>query len=262
MTTLDEAFAIESVGAGRWTTIAHPLHESITGMFGGWTTAVTLNAVCQTSEAEMVPAAMAINFVGRIDGGTQVALEPVRLGGGKSVEHWRVDVREVDSDRVGASAMVTLAARRPSDGHVQVEMPDSPDPDELEEVHAPSPQGDQTILRMLTGYPWFATGNTSSAHWVKDLSGRPVDHLQVAYIADQLPPRSFAWREEAHPSASLTMSVHFLATPAEIAAIGDDYVLVDADGTRGADSTSGHHARLWSRDGTLLATTDQLALFR
>jgi acyl-CoA thioesterase len=94
------------------------------------------------------------------------------------------------------------------------------------------------------------------------MTGRPVDHIEVAFLSDQLPPRSFYWSDGPRPSATLTMSVYFLATDEEIAAIGDDYILIEAIGTRGARSTSGLQARLWSRRGELLATAEQLAWFR
>jgi acyl-CoA thioesterase len=261
MPMLAEALTVEAVGDGRWATVAHPHQQSISGMFGGWTTAVALNAVCQASGAEMTPGALSINFVAMIEGGTTVELLPQRLGGGRSVEHWRIDLVD-GTGTVSATANVALVNRRRSDGHVHPDMPKPPDPNELETTHAPPPQGDQTMIRPVKGYPWFARGDTASSHWVKDVSGRSVDHLQLAYFADQMPPRSFFWREGPHPSASLMMSVHFLATPDELAAVGDDWVFIEVEGTRGADSTSGHHARLWRRDGVLLATTDQLALFR
>jgi hypothetical protein len=58
------------------------------------------------------------------------------------------------------------------------------------------------------------------------------------------------------------MSVYFHATPAELAAVGTDFILNEAIGTRGVESTSGQQARLWSREGSLLATTEQLAWYR
>jgi hypothetical protein len=58
------------------------------------------------------------------------------------------------------------------------------------------------------------------------------------------------------------MSVYFHATDDEVAAVGDDYFLNEATGTRGEHSTSGQQARLWSRDGALLATTEQLCWYR
>lgn len=75
-------------------------------------------------------------------------------------------------------------------------------------------------------------------------------------------PRSFYWAEGPRPSATVTLSVYFHGTPAEIAAVGDGCVLNEAVGTRGATSTSGQFARLWRRDGVLLATTEQLCWFR
>ncbi len=45
-------------------------------------------------------------------------------------------------------------------------------------------------------------------------------------------------------------------------ALGDDDLLSEAFGTRGADSTSEEHLRLWSRQGALLATSEQMAWYR
>ena len=58
------------------------------------------------------------------------------------------------------------------------------------------------------------------------------------------------------------MSVYFHATADEIAAVGDDYILNEATGTRAEHSTSGQQANLWRSDGTLLITTEQLCWYR
>lgn len=89
-----------------------------------------------------------------------------------------------------------------------------------------------------------------------------MDHLLMAYLADQYAPRSFFWGVGVRPSATLTMSVYFLATAEELESVGTDFILNEAVGTRGVQSTSGQQARLWSRDGCLLATTEQLAWYR
>ena len=56
-------------------------------------------------------------------------------------------------------------------------------------------------------------------------------------------------------SATMTLSVYFLATAAELDAVGDGYLLSEAIGTRGADATCGQRARLWSEQRALIATT-------
>jgi hypothetical protein len=77
-----------------------------------------------------------------------------------------------------------------------------------------------------------------------------------------LAPRSWYWNEGPRLSAALALSVYFHATAAELADVGDDDLLSEAFGTRGADSTSEEHLRLWSRQGALLATSEQMAWCR
>jgi len=258
--SVGEAIELRPEAAGRWVAHADRDHESITGMFGGWTSAVVLNAVNRSSESAASPASMTINFIGAIPAGADVAVDVERIGGGRSIQHWRAEVRMVGEEDLDASALVVLAERRTSDPHVELTMPQVPDPATLEQIQAPPPQGLQTEIRAVSGE--FASGSTASSHWQRDASGRPLDHVHLAYLADQYAPRSFYWGVGIRPSATLTMSVYFHATADEISAVGTDYILNEAVGTRGESSTSGQKARLWSRDGTLLATTEQLCWYR
>ncbi len=159
-----------------------------------------------------------------------------------------------------ATALVVLSNRRETDAHLQFEMPAAPAPEGLEQIHAPGPQGEQMEIRQVSGE--WGSGDTRGLLWVRDANGRALDDLQLAYLADQYAPRSFFWGDGMRPSATVTLSVYFHATPAELAAVGTDYVLNEATGTRGVESTSGQQARLWSRDGVLLATTEQLCWYR
>jgi acyl-CoA thioesterase len=260
MADLDHALALRADGTDRWVAFADPDHESISGMFGGWTTAIMLGAVERSAAGTAAPSALTVNFLGPIAPGGDVAVTAQRLGGGRSIEHWRADARLPDRDDILASALVVLADRRPTDGHCQCTMPDAPEPDTLEQLEAPGPQGKQTMIRAIAGE--YASGDTTGALWVRDRSGRALDHLQLAYLADQYAPRSFFWGVGFRPSATLTLSVYFHGTAEEIDAVGDDYLLNEATGTRGEQSTSGQQARLWSRSGALLATTEQLCWYR
>jgi acyl-CoA thioesterase len=260
MADLDDALALREDGPDRWVAFADPDHESISGMFGGWTAAIMLGAVERSAAGTASPSALTVNFLGPIAPGGDVAVTAHRLGGGRSIEHWRTDARLPGHDDVVASALVVLANRRPTEEHCQWTMPAAPEPDTLEQVDAPGAQGRQTMIRKISGE--FASGDSTGAHWVRDRSRRTLDHVQLAYFADQYAPRSFYWGVGFRPSATLTLSVYFLGTADEIAAVGDDYVLNEATGTRGEPSTSGQQARLWSRRGALLATTEQLCWYR
>lgn len=162
-----------------------------------------------------------------------------------------------------ATASAVLAQRRDTDHHMDETMPEAPDPSTIEAIHpAPGSAGERLPIRPIRGFPPHHTGDTRSLGWVRETSGRAIDRLQLVLLADHRPPRSFYWSDGPRPSATLTMSVYLHATDEELAAVGDDDLLSEAFGTRGAQSTSEEHLRLWSRDGTLLATSVQLGWYR
>jgi acyl-CoA thioesterase len=260
MANISEAIELRGDGAGRWLASADADHQSISGMFGGWTAAVALGAVIRSADSDMSPSALTINFVEAIppDAEVEISADPLRQG--RTIQHWRAEVRTAGDGALRASALVVLARRHPTEPHVQPVMPEAPEPTTFEMIHAPPPQGLQTDLRMVHGA--YASGDTRSSHWLKDVAGRPLDHVLLTYLADQYAPRSFFWGSGSRPSATITMSVYFHATVEEIDAVGDDYILNEAVGTRGEGSLSGQQARLWSRSGALLATTEQLAWYR
>ncbi|KAA1419020.1 thioesterase family protein [Nocardioides humilatus] len=238
---------------------ADPDHQSITGMFGGWTAAVALSSVINASTSDARPVSMTINFVGSIAPGSDVELSPTMVGATRSMEHWSVAASCGGETR--AAAMIVLANRRPTEPHVEPTMPSVPAPESLERYFAPGPQGQQSDIRP-TAPVAFGSGDTKSSQWVRDSNGRRLDYPQLAYLADQWAPRSFLWGTGLRPSATLTMSVYFLATEDELDAVGDDYILNEGIGTRGEQSLSGQRAHLWSRNGVLLATTEQLCWYR
>jgi acyl-CoA thioesterase len=260
VSTIGEALTLRPDGDGRWLAHADPDHQSITGMFGGWTAGILLGAVGRAADGPANPSAITVNYLGAIPPGDDVVVTAEHLGGGRSIDHWRAEVRPMSGDAVLATSLVALTQRRASEPHQQLQMPDAPDPAGLERIYAPPPQGLQSEIRLVTGE--YGSGDTRGLMWVRDASGRPLDHLLLAYLADQYAPRSFFWGGGPGPSATISMSVYFHATDDELASVGDDYVLNEGTGTRGEHSTSGQQARLWSRGGALLATTEQLCWYR
>ena len=265
MTAFDEAMALRPLEDGRWQGYADRRHESISGMFGGWTAALSLQAVLRTAGAagsNATPATLAVQFVDRITPGEEVVVAVARMGGGRSLEHWRAEVLPVEGGRVLALAVVAMANRRESDRHVEFSMPEAPDPKSLPDFHAPGAQGQQTEIRPIWGHPPFGRASTSSGAWVRLAEPRPLDHTLLAYLADQYAPRSFFWAGGPRPSATIAMSVYFHATAEDLIAAAADPILSEAIGTRGEQSTSGAQLRMWSRAGALLATSEQLCWFR
>jgi acyl-CoA thioesterase len=260
---LEEALTVKQSSAGQLSVFAPPNYESHNGMFGGWTAAVALRAVMKSSEGNPTPSAITVNFVDKIEPGTDVSIRTRRVGGGRSIVHWQAEFMSQDQREILAFASVELTQRRETDGHTDVLIPEVPDPDTLEAVHpAAGIVGERMLYCPMTGNPPFGRTDTRSTAWVREMSGRRVDQPQLAFLADCRAPRSFFWSDGPRLSATITLSVYFHATDAELAEVGDDYVLSEAFGIRGIQSTSEEHLRIWSRQGALLATSQQLAWYR
>ena len=260
---LENALKLNRTAETIWAAHADPNYESANGMTGGWTTAIALRAVCEDADGNALPAAITINFVDKVEPGTDLRIRTRHVGGGRSVSYWHSEITTLDDQTTLATASVVLAARRDTDGRLEITMPEAPDPATLEATYpAPGPAGTRTTMRPIVGSPPHNQPSTYFSAWVRETSGRRLDHLQLAYLADHRAPRSFFWSDGPRPSATLTLSVYFHATQEELAEVGDDDVLSEAFGTRGAQSTSEEHLRLWSRQGALLATSVQMDLYR
>lgn len=262
MSAFEEAITLKPLGAGHWTAVADPRYYGLHSMYGGWTAAIALRAVMDTPGRTGTPSAFTMNFINAIEAGTDVQITTTRVGGSRSVQHWHTLVLSADGSVTLAHSISVFASRRDSDGRTEPSMPEAPDPDALDTFHPPGNQGEHIVMRPINGHPPFGRADTRSAAWTRDATGRPLDHMQLALLADAYAPRPLFWSSGERMSATLSMSVYFVGTAGEIAAVGDDYILIEATGTRGAQATSGQQARMWSRRGELLATTEQLCWYR
>lgn len=89
-----------------------------------------------------------------------------------------------------------------------------------------------------------------------------MDAVQLALLSDLGAPRIFFVSNGPRPSSTITLSIYFHATDDELAACADDYILSEMIGTRANAATIGSRKDLWSREGKLLATSEQLCWFR
>ena len=154
-----------------------------------------------------------------------------------------------------------MTLRKPSDSFTEQSMPSMPDPDALPGFNPPAPFGQRTLVK--TDAPGILDQPTTQSNtWVRELSGRPIDYVQLAYLADAYAPRIFMWSKAPRLCSTITMSIYFHALAEELAELGDDFILSEITGTRAQHWTIGSQARLWSRKGTLLATTEQLCWFK
>jgi acyl-CoA thioesterase len=265
MGDLETAAALKAAGDARWHGRADPAYEAINGMYGGMTAALLLKAVMSEPKIQGAPSAITVNFVRAVTPGDEVVIGTQLLGGSRSIQNWIAQLSPAGSSDISATAAVVTTVRRESDGFVQATMPEVPPPEDLEVFYPPGTFGQQSPVRVALGASFDTgsdLGHTHSAAWVREVSGRAIDAVQVAYLCDNYAPRAFYLGKGPRPSATIAYSVYFVATSEEMAELGDDYTLLEAIGTRAAHSTVGSRVNLWARSGQLLATSEQLCWFK
>ena len=63
-------------------------------------------------------------------------------------------------------------------------------------------------------------------------------------------------------TTTMSLTAYLHATAEEIAALGNDFILVECEGRVGNAGASDERSSYWSRNGKLLATSEQLAWYR
>ena len=144
-------------------------------------------------------------------------------------------------------------------------MPDAPDPESLPTPPVPSGALHFGALaferRTLDTFPPQATGDAHTLAWVRSRRG-PFDKALLGMVTDNSPPRAMYALGMGIMSTTLTLTTYLHATAEELAQVGDDFILIEYDGRVGGGGASDEHSRYWSRDGRLLATSEQLAWYR
>ena len=105
-------------------------------------------------------------------------------------------------------------------------------------------------------------GGRSVSHWACETSGRAIDHLQLAYLADHRPHGGYYWSDGPRPSATLTVSIWFHAIDAELAEVGDDELLSEAFEPAARSRSPRSTSDCGDRGGCRLNSSVQAAWYR
>lgn len=265
MGDLETALKLHAAGDGQWRGRADPAYEAMVGMYGGMSAALILKAVVSEPSVQGAASALSVNFVRSVPPGSEIVVRTQPLGGSRSVQNWLAQLSLAGSSDVCVTASVVTTARRESDGFVQPTMPVVPPPEDLDVFYPPGTFGQQSPVRVALGAAFDKgshLGQTHSAAWIREVSGRALDAVQVAYLCDNYAPRAFYLGKGPRPSATIVYSVYFVATADELAEVGDDFTLIEAIGAGAAHATVGSRVNLWTRSGKLLATSEQLCWFK
>ena len=256
---------LKPVAPCRWTTFAGPeWHNQGGALWGGFAIGVCIRVL--EAEPEAVGEALSLTLTyaaGLTSGDLDIRTRRLRQGG--SIGVWEVELLAGGSDQVGVHAIVTLARRPVTPAFAFAKMPDVPSPERLPNPATPTgiTYYAATALewRTLEGFPPKPDKSSRSLAWVRS-PRRPLDKALLAMIADNSPSRAVYALGPTVMTTTLTLTVYLHATAAEVAEVGNDFVLVEYEGRVGGGGASDERSSYWTRDGKLLATSEQLAWYR
>ena len=265
MIRFDDSIDLQPAGDNTWAGEVDPAYRGFGSQFGGWTGAALLKAPMIEPEANGDPLSLSVLFIDAIgDGPYEISTRLLRSGA--RLQFWRSEL--IQRGKVCAHAQATFGVRRETTRFTDVLMPEAPSPDSdwLAEWAPPAGFGAQFQSRWITPTPRSPdldrSKPASSLVWARDRAGRPLDTLMLAALADLAPPRVIWKREMISGSATVSMTTHFHATPDEMAAVGNRFILSEVHCRRCEGGYFDHELKLWSPDGALLATSEQVAAFR
>lgn len=263
---MDQAVALEHVGQNLVRGRTVDAWANMVGPFGGTTAATMLQAILQHPERHGDPLALTLNYAGPVaEGEFEIEVRPARTN--RSTQHWWLEMRQ--GDQVVTTATAITALRRETWSETEAGPPDVPSPEDL------TPAGSDRGVRWVENYDMrFVTGGwesvadgggspeSTTTMWIRDTPARPLDLVALTSMCDSFFPRAFLRLGRPVPAGTVTLSIHYLATADEIVAQATDFLLGSVHAHRFHGNYHDESARLWSRDGTLLATSNQLMYFK
>lgn len=266
----DAALALATDASGQVQGHTHPGYWNMVGPFGGITAATLLQAVMQHPDRLGEPLSLTVNYAGAlVEGAYTIQAVPVRTN--RSTQHWTLSILQPDAQ--GAPVVTTTgtavtAVRRETWGVGDSPMPPVPAPVELPAIDPAF--GVEWLqryeMRPVTGAiprTWDGSGDHSlSQLWMRDVPPRPLDFCSLAALADVFFPR--VWLRRAHrvPAGTVSITVYFHASPAQLLETGSGYLLGQARGQEFRNGFFDQTAQLWNEAGTLLATSHQIVYYK
>jgi len=257
---------LERVAPGRWGTVAGPEWGNPGGgLWGGYAIGLCIRVVEAEPQAVGEPLSLTLTYAAALPAGP-LDIRTRRLRQGGSVGVWEVEILPAGSDQVGVHGMVTMAKRPRTPDFAFAQMPAAPEPESL-----PAPELPQQASRhfgasaferrMGDAFPPTPSGDSRTLAWARSRRG-PLDKALLGMMTDHSAPRAMYALGRNVMTTTLSLTAYLHATAEEIAAVGDDFILVECEGRVGGGGASDERSSYWRRDGKLLATSEQLVWYR
>lgn len=260
LTAFDRDTAVGPLGDGRYGVTFDPGWWVVAGPNGGHVAAMIVRALrAELGSAERALRSLSVHYPSAPrEGPAEIAVRVERVGRGMTT----LSARLTQGDRLCALALAACSAPYPPALELDdVVMPEVPMP---EDVPAGAPPGFEppafarnfTMLALLGPAPFSGGERAITGGWLRLVEGEALDEALVVAITDSWWPAVFGVVGGPLVAPTIDLTIHVRAPLPR----PDDWVLVEARTALVRDGFFEEDARVWARDGTLLAQARQLAL--
>jgi acyl-CoA thioesterase len=234
------------------------------GPNGGYVAALVLRAMTErVGDPARAPRSLTLHYVSPADvGPVRVTTSVERVG--RSLTSCSARLHQ--GDRLVALAMAAFSAPRPGPVFCDLEMPDVAPPDAIDPV-AIHPDAPAIAHRWDTRWaigdkPWQDAPPAREAvagGWIRLEEPQVLDACAVAAITDAWVPPLFSRMREPIVLPTIDLTVHFRVSLPLSDATPDDYLLAVFRNTAANEGFVEESGEVWSKTGTLVAQSRQLA---
>ena len=255
--TVDEA----ADGRVRYAGVAPQAYQNMIGPFGGVSAALLAQGMTRSARDGLKLVSITTDFMtGMKDG--PYSLSTICHRAGRSTEFWAANIQQAGASSPALRATAVFGERRETVEWTEGEMPEAPMPEACEAFVPPRPWAEHIAIRPCLNADIFNATSTRNALWVKFADARPLDDVALVCLADTPTPRVFFVVHGFTVLSTISMTVYLHASDADLAEAGSDWVMIEANAGRGGGGFYDQHARIWSRSGKLLATTQQMVWYK
>jgi acyl-CoA thioesterase len=257
----DTAITLTAEPPHRWLGRTSEDYWNMVSPYGGVTAAAMMQAMLDHPERRGTPLAFTINYIAPIDAGDFV-IDTELVRANRSSQHWAI--RLLQADRVLAQVIAICALRRETWGQVEATCPQVPPAEQCEVAPPRKATGflQRYEFRIVRGKPFAENPDSLSQVWVADNPPRPLDFASLTALCDSFLPRIFLRRPDFVPIGTVSINIYFHAGEEALTRQGAAPLLAVAQAQAFSDGHFDHHGHVWSTDGTLLATTQQLVWYK
>jgi acyl-CoA thioesterase len=261
----DRSLVLSTVSEGVFSFSPNKDYWNFNSAFGGWVAAATIKALHLSDGFRGEIISQHMQFISAVKSETLYAIVTLR-DRKRTTDFWSVTISDkADNGRSLAVAEIVAGTRKDHEIEYSPPLPAYKAPEDCTRMRTNplSPRWlDRYELLISSGRPFSKNETPHSVILIREDDKRPPDAVSLAAVLDTSMPRAFFVTDTARMASTLSMSSHIYASDVEIAEIGSDFMILEADSAAVRHGLSNEEVRLFRRDGLLIATSYQTAVFK